>query len=193
MSDPTSSSVLQKRLGRLFYVIGASGAGKDSLLTAARTRVTELGLPVAFAHRYITRPANAGGENHVAVTEAEYALRLEYSLFALSWDSHGLRYGVGTEINAWMHAGLDVVVNGSRGALARSRERYPELVAVLVDVAPDVLHTRLTARGREDAPTVKRRLERAAHYKNLPDVTRIDNNGVLDAAVERFLTLLQTR
>ena len=51
----------------LVYVMGPSGAGKDSVLDRARTMLS-VEAPVAFAHRYITRPADIGGENHVALT-----------------------------------------------------------------------------------------------------------------------------
>ena len=53
------------------YVMGPSGAGTDSVLARARALIPS-DLPVAFAHRYITRPADAGGENHVALSEAEF-------------------------------------------------------------------------------------------------------------------------
>ncbi|WP_245601050.1 nucleoside/nucleotide kinase family protein [Marinobacterium jannaschii] len=46
--------------GTLFYLVGASGAGKDSLLEGVRQRLR----PEHYcyvAHRYITRPAAAGG------------------------------------------------------------------------------------------------------------------------------------
>ena len=59
-------------MGTLFYVVGASGAGKDSLLAYARAALGG-GTPVFFAHRYITRPAEAGGENHVALSKAAMA------------------------------------------------------------------------------------------------------------------------
>ena len=52
--------------GRLIYVMGPSGAGKDSLLDALRQRLC--GLPVAFPRRYITRAASAGGEHHIPVS-----------------------------------------------------------------------------------------------------------------------------
>ena len=80
--------------GRLFYVVGASGAGKDTLIAYARNA-----LPVAnavvFAHRYITRPAHVGGENHIALSDAEFSVRETNGLFAMSWESNGLRYGIG--------------------------------------------------------------------------------------------------
>ena len=72
-------------MGTLFYVVGASGAGKDSLLAYARAALGG-GAPVFFAHRYITRPAEAGGENHVALSKAEFAQMQALDLFALSWE-----------------------------------------------------------------------------------------------------------
>ncbi len=48
-------------MAKLFYVIGPSGAGKDSVLDYARQHATA-SLPASFAHRYITRVAESGNE-----------------------------------------------------------------------------------------------------------------------------------
>ena len=44
-------------MGGLFAVVGPSGAGKDSLMYAARSRLPE----VHLVRRVITRPEEAGG------------------------------------------------------------------------------------------------------------------------------------
>lgn len=170
--------------GRIVYVMGPSGAGKDTLLQFARTRLN--GSRVVFAHRYITRPADAGGENHVQLSQEEFALRADSGLFALEWSSHGLRYGIGIEIEAWMARGFRVVVNGSRVHLARAAERYPGLKAVHVDARAEVLAARLAARGRETIEEVRARLARKAPLA-LPahldlELTEIDNSGPLEHA-----------
>ena len=67
--------------GPLVYVMGPSGAGKDSVMGRARA-LLPADAPVVFAHRYITRPAETGGENHVALSAAEFALRRTHGLFA---------------------------------------------------------------------------------------------------------------
>jgi len=72
---------------KLIYVMGPSGAGKDSLLGFARERI---GAQVMFAHRYITR-AVGEGENHIALSHDEFTSRLSYGLFAMHWTSLGLR------------------------------------------------------------------------------------------------------
>ena len=108
-------------MGKLIWLMGPSGSGKDSLLAELRLREqTQL----LVAHRYITRDASAGSENHIALSEREFFTRAGQNLLALSWHANGLYYGVGIEIDLWLHAGFDVVVNGSRAHLPQARARY---------------------------------------------------------------------
>lgn len=101
--------------GKLIWLVGPSGSGKDSLLAALREREHP---QLLVAHRYITRPFNAGSENHIALSEHEFFTRAEQHLFALSWHANNTYYGIGVEIDLWLHAGFDVVANGSRAHLA---------------------------------------------------------------------------
>lgn len=178
--------------GRLVYVLGPSGAGKDTLIDHARRALAGGDARVVFAHRYITRPADAGGEAHVALSDAEFALRDAAGVFALTWRSHGLCYGIGREIDLWMQAGLTVVVNGSRGHLPRAAERYPDLVPVAVRVGLDELRRRLVARGRETPEQIRDRLARAAAFdvahRNL---ATLDNSGPPEDGGERLVALLR--
>ena len=111
--------------GKLIWLMGPSGSGKDSLLAELRLREqTQL----LVAHRYITRDASAGSENHIALSEQEFFTRAGQNLLALSWHANGLYYGVGVEIDLWLHAGFDVLVNGSRAHLPQARARYKTVV-----------------------------------------------------------------
>ncbi|QXP85097.1 phosphonate metabolism protein/1,5-bisphosphokinase (PRPP-forming) PhnN [Methylococcus sp. Mc7] len=177
--------------GRLFYVIGASGSGKDSLLRYARASLREHER-VMFAHRYITRPPELEGENHVYLSEQEFAERLAAGLFAMHWDSHGYRYGIGCEIDTWLAKGYNVAVNGSREYLHQAFERYPEMLAILIDTPPAVLEARLKARGRESAEEITERLERAKAFGSLshPRLLRVDNSATIEEAGERLVALL---
>ncbi len=179
--------------GKLFYLIGASGAGKDSLLRAARERLAGAD-GVVFAHRYITRPVELAGENHIALLPAEFAARLRAQLFAMHWRSHGLDYGIGLEINAWLSKGLNVVVNGSRAYLPEAARLYPEaLHPVLLRVDPAVLRMRLQARGRESAAQIEERLAGAVAFEDLshPRLACVDNSGELADALAEWLKELK--
>jgi ribose 1,5-bisphosphokinase len=176
--------------GPLVYVMGPSGAGKDSVMNRARAMLTP-DAPVFFAHRYITRPAETGGENHVALTEAEFALRRDHGLFAFDWEAHGNRYGIGCEIDIWRKAGLTVVVSGSREHFLAASGLDEDTHPVLIAAPAERLAERLASRGREDSGTAAERLGRGTAYEIAdPRLVTIVNDGALDAAAQAFVSLL---
>lgn len=180
-------------MGRLFYVIGPSGAGKDALMQAAR--VVLAGKPILFAHRYITRSNADTSENFVQLSDAEFEQRKCLGLFWLSWQSHQLNYAVGTEVRQWLQAGIRVVVNGSRQALPEVARICAQdgviLVPVWVVCDAAVLARRLRMRGRETEEQIQERLERAKAFVPPADALVIDNSGALTDSVQQFITYLQ--
>jgi ribose 1,5-bisphosphokinase len=184
--------MIERAPGRLFYVMGASGVGKDSLLAFLR----RAGDPtrVAVAHRYITRPAETGAENHIALSEAEFRARAEAGWFAMHWRSHGFSYGIGCEIDCWRRCGINVVVNGSREHLPQAVESYPDLVPILITAEPRLIATRLASRKRESADEIADRIKRQVDLPPLPNsVIAIDNSGALEVAGAALLELTEQR
>ena len=175
----------------LVYVMGPSGAGKDSVLNRARG-LLPANAPVVFAHRYITRPAEAGGENHIALSKPEFALRRSHGLFAFHWSAHGNDYGIGREIYAWRNVGMTVVVSGSREHFQKAGGD-PETYPVIITASHERLAERLARRGREDAEGAQARLGRGDAYEVIdPRLTTILNDGALDDAACTFVNLLAT-
>ena len=176
---------------RVVYVMGPSGAGKDTLLRYARGRLD--GRAVVFAHRYITRPPRTDAENHVALSPAEFALRRARGGFALDWTAHGTLYGIGVELRAWLASGLCVVISGSRAEWPNAIATLPGMLPVLITARPEVLHSRLGARGREDDAGIGARLARAAAVAvDDPRLVVIDNSGPLPAAGERLVEAIES-
>ncbi|MGM0537110.1 MAG: ribose 1,5-bisphosphokinase [Pseudomonadota bacterium] len=176
-------------MGRLVYLMGASGVGKDTLLEALRRRHPEW----MVAHRYVTRDSGAT-ENSVALTGEEFAARECAGLFALAWQAHGVRYGLGIELEAWLACDKVVLVNGSRRTLGQARERFGEaLLPVVITASEEVLRGRLRRRGRESEGQIEARLQRHRELRDaLPEVARIDNGGPLDASMAALERLLET-
>jgi len=161
-------------------VVGPSGAGKDTLLNAAKDAFRD-DPRVQFARRVITRPADPDGENHEPVTEAEFAARD----FALSWSAHDLRYGIPAPDTAPV-----VIANVSRGVIEAAAARWPVRV-IEVTAPPEILAARLAARGRETAADVAQRLGRTAAIPHGVAVETVLNDTTLATATERFVAALR--
>lgn len=179
-------------MSKMIWLMGPSGSGKDSLLTALRQQEHN---QLLIAHRYITRAADAGCENHVALSEKEFTQRRQQGLFALSWQAHHQSYGIGVELDLWLESGIDVVVNGSRQHLKQAHERYGDaLVPICLHVSTDVLRKRLELRGRETPHQIEQRLQRAAFYTpDLDDCLVLNNDGSLAESVVSFMRLVNSQ
>ena len=180
---------LDTQKGPVIAVVGPSGVGKDSLMEALR----QANPGVKLMRRVITRAPEAGGEDYTPVTERDFLDMAEDGAFALHWPAHGLHYGIPKEIENLRAGASGVLVNLSRGVVLEAQEAFDDFRVLSVTARPEVLATRLAARGREDAAEVQRRLARAS--KPLPvglaKVHEIDNSGDLDAAVNAARAALQ--
>jgi ribose 1,5-bisphosphokinase len=170
--------------GRLILVVGPSGAGKDTLLNLARRHFAERA-DIVFARRVITRPADVT-EDHEPATEAEFAARD----FALSWQAHGLSYGIRRDIEADLAAGKQVIANVSRGIIAQARESYPCFL-IEISASPEILAARLAQRGRETAADIAARLARVV--EKTPADAVILNDTTPEEAGLSFVKLIEQK
>ncbi len=171
--------------GRLVAVVGPSGAGKDALIDAALSQRPDL----LRVRRVITRPADAGGEDHEAVDEAEFAERLARGDFAFHWQAHGLAYGIPRAALAPLNEGRLVIFNGSRAALAAAQTHDPSLAVVMITADDETLARRLAARGRERRDEIAARLARG-RFPAPPGAHIVENDADLTTGVARFLAVL---
>ena len=155
--------------GRLIYIMGPSGSGKDTILQGLCRLMKQRAY---LAPRVITRPATETERGAISVSDEEFLTLERSGALAMSWRANGLAYGVPEEIDRKLAAGSDVLVNGSRGYLAEARRRYPALVPVLVSVDEETLRRRLMVRGRETNEQIRARLDRNAQYADLSGYAR---------------------
>jgi ribose 1,5-bisphosphokinase len=189
ISEFVSPLFIEMFMPQLIYIIGASGVGKDSLMHYARGQLNG-SMPIVFAHRYITRSITEGSENHIVLTVEEFRNRKTGGLFALDWESHGLYYGIGIEIDAWLEKGFHVVVNGSRQYLPIARERYPDMIPVVIEADAEVIRRRLESRGREKSEEIENRIKRQPPL-DIAGLIRISNNGLLEEGGEKLTGVLR--
>jgi ribose 1,5-bisphosphokinase len=179
--------------GKLVYLMGPSGSGKDSLIEAAREPLQAMNCEIM--RRVITRSAESVGEDAVGVTPEEFENRQRAREFSLAWHANGLAYGIPIEMDRFLAAGRHVLVNGSRANLRQALERYPTLLPVLLTVNDEVLRERLLRRGRETPEQIEARLGRNALFKDRRSsdgaVHLIDNSGDLTDAVSQLLDVIR--
>jgi ribose 1,5-bisphosphokinase len=168
---------------RLIYVMGPSGAGKDSLLEWLRNRLPAAS-PVHFARRTIDRPLQAEGEQHESVDAANFDSLRDSNAFALHWLANGRQYGV-------RHCELQplqkqdwVLVNGSRAHLVQVLRDFEGMNVLHISASADILRARLLARGRESPEAIEARVQRSVAFDIEPRsrVIRLLNDSSLETA-----------
>ena len=147
--------------GHLVLVVGPSGAGKDAVMTGARAVLTAQD-NVMFPRRVVTRLSNPDAEDHVSMTEKEFAVAVADGAFALWWRAHGNSYGIGRFVESHLDSGATVVVNCSRASVADARDRFADVTVIEITAPEDVLVSRIVARGRETAEQARERVKRKA-------------------------------
>ncbi|MGE0005088.1 MAG: phosphonate metabolism protein/1,5-bisphosphokinase (PRPP-forming) PhnN [Parvibaculaceae bacterium] len=176
--------------GRLVLVVGPSGAGKDSLLRHAARRLADEPR-IVFPRRAITRAACDAAEDHVSLTVEEFRAAEARGDFVLSWEAHGLHYGISAAIRRDLAAGRAVAVNVSRAVIAEAKRRFPNMAVLHVTAPASVLAERLARRGRETAADIARRIGREpAHFESGVETVTIVNDASLDRAAMAFTTAL---
>lgn len=178
--------------GIFFYIVGASGVGKDTLISGALQRLSNTER-YTQVRRVITRPAGPG-EDHEPATAESFARQLAAGRFLHHWQAHGLDYGIPTDVLGDLACGRNVIANGSRAALKHLVGKVHPVVVVEISAPRDNLRNRLIERGRETDAEIDARLSRQVEiYPQGVDVIRISNDSSVEAGVEKLVRALERR
>jgi ribose 1,5-bisphosphokinase len=171
--------------GRLVLVVGPSGAGKDTLIARARAGCRD-DASVVFPRRIVTRPPSAFEENEFMPAPA-FEQAAASGAFAFWWSAHGHMYGIPLAVDFDIEAGRTVVCNVSRTVIASVRERYANVVTVLVTAPREVLGQRLAARDRPSDGRVADRMSRGEPGGKVRADVVINNIGEPETGARKLL------
>lgn len=174
--------------GRLILVVGPSGAGKDTLLAGAR--LASIGdHRIVFPRRVVTRQGGAA-EDHDTLDPADFDRAAARGAFSLSWEAHGLKYGIPAALDDHIASARIALCNVSRAIVPQARARYAHVCVVLVTAPPQVLAERLATRARDSDGSLEQRLQRKVTVPDLrPDVT-IENAGDVVVGIRRLVDVI---
>lgn len=166
--------------GGFVFVVGPSGAGKDSLIAEVRAQLAG-DAAFVFPRRIVTRPRSAH-EDHDTLDEAGFARAEKEGAFALSWRAHGLGYGIPRSALEEVKAGRIAICNVSRRVLPWSRLHLPDVLVVEITAPIEILAERLRARGRAEDGDIAARLARSCELQTPIDHSIVNDRSVAEGA-----------
>lgn len=172
-------------MSKVILIVGPSGAGKDTLLKAARTQFRDR-TKVRFEKRYITRASDDNEENFVLSIDT-FKKRLDKGFFEFTWQAHGLHYGIQKDTR---YKGIRVI-STSRSKVGYCMETFHRCQVIYVGASKDILYKRLRERGRESILDIEKRINQSSPTLIEP-YTYFDNGSDLRDTVPRFNTLLES-
>lgn len=177
--------------GMLVLVIGPSGVGKDTLLSATR-QALDGDKRFSFVRRLVTRQTDHDAEDHITIEPEEFAEALANDRLALAWQAHGLDYGLPISVDTDLTLGRVVVANVARHAVPQALAKYPTCRVVMISAEISRRAERLARLGKESRDQITARLAREG--ATLPaDISPIviDNSGSIGIGVTAFVMTLR--
>lgn len=179
--------------GKLFFLVGNSGSGKDSLLNEIQQRWPSSHPNLYVPTRYITRPTHET-EPFYSITIDEFQRMKKSGKFCFSWHIYDTHYGVPEDVIKRVKNGEFCIINVSRTIIKEIRKKYPKIKVIFVHVPFEITKQRIHNRGREstNSDQFKKRLARAKENEFFEDADHtIDNSGDLSNATEELFKYLK--
>lgn len=157
--ETRKAGILMSQSG-LIYLMGPSGAGKDSLIAHIKA-ANELLLHIPT--RYITRPVQHNDvEQHIYMTLEAFDQAEQEQRFACSWRANGHAYALDVSLHQDLDAGKLVLINGSRAHYPKVAQNLQvACIPVYLHISSEVQTQRLWQRGRENKAQIAERVARS--------------------------------
>jgi ribose 1,5-bisphosphokinase len=177
-------------MGAFVFVVGPSGAGKDTLLGLAQASLA--GDPrFLFPRRVVTRPPSAW-EDHDTLDETAFGAA-ERDGSSRSRGGRTARLRVASDTIEAARRGRIVTCNVSREVVEQGRSRLLNVAVVEVAAPPEILLARLAARRRPEDGDLDARVARSTELRPVsPDLT-IQNVGSPEQGAAELVAFLAQR
>lgn len=182
--------------GIYILVVGPTGSGKNTLITAAREAITGLAFAVSATTRAM-RDGEVDGVNYHFLTREEFMRRVENDEF-LEWAEYGgncygtLRSEVETRVEAGEVILSDIEVQGAR--LIQEKLPREEYAIIYIDAGSwEELVPRILARAPMSPEELEKRHARytdEASFKEEADYVVENRDGGLEDAKKDFIAAI---
>lgn len=168
---------------KVVLIVGASGAGKDTLLKYAKEVFND---DINFVKRYITREADINESNYY-IDEYAFEILRHNSYFASNWNAHGYFYGIPKR---FIKNGLNLI-SISRANIKDFENLYDDVCTINITIPKNDLKQRLIERKRESLEDIEKRINRSYEKIECKRLIEFDNSKPLEISKKEFIELLK--
>lgn len=178
--------------GNLIVVSAPSGAGKTSLVAAARQRDPTLAVAISHTTR-ARRPGEIEGRDYRFVSVAEFARRADAGEFLEHAHIFGNRYGtLRAPVDEHLAAGNDLILEIDWQGARQIRAQIPCISVFILPPSRQALEVRLRGRGQDAPAVIAERLAMAiGEMSHHGEFDYLIVNDDFTVAVDDFLTVIR--
>ena len=183
------------KIGNLFIISAASGAGKTSLIKALLAKDEHLKLSISHTTRH-PRLGEVDGVDYHFVNDATFMAMLGEAKFLESAEVHGARYGTSqSAAEAPLKMGFDVILEIDWQGAAQVRHLYPQAISIFV-LPPSIetLEHRLNGRGQDSAEVIANRVAAArTEMRHVGEFDYVTINDDFDVALQDISAIVRAQ
>lgn len=181
--------------GRLFVITGPSGAGKDSVLNAARDRGMQFGQVVTTSTRQM-RPDESNGKPYYFVDREQFQAKVQEHAMIEWAEVYGNLYGcTKQEVEQKLKENTVVIVKVDPQGARSYKAMVPDAVTIFImPPSYEYLEKRLVNRETDSKEVIKQRLAVAQkELENLLDwdFLVVNEEGKLDEAADEVIEIIK--
>lgn len=179
---------------KIFLISGPSAAGEDSIIRGLK-KIISFEKIITTTTREM-RPGEIQGDPYYFISKEEFESGLERDEFyEHAKEDRGNLYGVTKkEFERAMSVGGPVIWKVDYQGVLTAKKLFPNSVAMLIDVPPEIVEKRIRRRDNASEEYIKGRLEHAkGWYDNRDkfDCSIKNEEGKLDEAIQKVAEIIK--
>lgn len=174
--------MIYKNSLKIILIVGASGAGKDTLLRGAKKILEDKN--INFIKRHITRKPDENEDNHY-LSEDDMKRAAKMDKFLSLWKAHGNTYAVARNM---LEDGKNII-SVSRDVIEDFEDKFENVVVINITADEYSLKQRILSRKREK--NTQERLAQMDKKFSAKNIINFHNEGDVNENIKKFAQILE--